>query len=73
MVFISQVEVLITLVVITFNSKLGCFSFFFFFFVQLVKQYNSEYLAWNDRCVDAARLETIVDEDEAGDSDMEID
>ena len=69
MVFISQVEVLITLVVITSNSKLG----YFFFFVKLVEQYISEYLAWNVWCVDAAHFETIVDEDEEGDSDMEID
>ena len=70
MVFISQVEVLITLVVITSNSKLGCFSFFLFFSCNLSNNIFPNILL---EMIDAAPLETIVDEDEEGDSDIEID
>ena len=66
MVIISQVEVLITLVVITSNSK--CFSFFLYF------RETCRTIYFRISClkmIDAAPLQTIVDEDE-GDSDIEI-
>ena len=68
MVFISQVEVLITLVVITSNSKLGCFSFF-----SCNLSNNIDFRISLLEMIDATSLETIVGEDKEGDSDIEFD
>ena len=61
MIFILKVEVLITLVVITSNSKLGCFSFF------SCNLSNNIFPNILLEMIDAASLETIVEEDEEGD------
>ena len=59
MVYISQVEVLITLVVIkTSKSKLGCFSFF------SCNLSNNIFPNILLEMIDAAPLETIVDKHE---------
>ena len=50
--------------------KVRVFFLFFFFFVQLVENIFPNILL---EMIDAAPLETIVDEDEEGDSDIEID
>ena len=67
MVFISKVEVIITLVVITSNSLLEYFSFF------SCNLSNDIFLNILLEMIDGAPLEKIADEDKEGDSDIEID
>ena len=67
MYLFRRLRLLITLVVITSNSKLGCFCFV------LCDLSNNIFPNILLELIDAAPLETIAEEVEESDSDIEID